>query len=162
MLTAEEVITRLGMQPLEAEGGFFVEMYRSHLKVRVAEPEMERIASTAIYYLLTEKTCSRLHRLRSDEVWHFYLGDPVDQVLLEVAGRGRVVTLGHDLVAGQVCQTLVPQGVWQGAQLRPGGRWALMGCTVAPGFEFADFELGDRARLCAEYPAFRTWIEALT
>lgn len=160
-LTAEALIAHLGMQPLHAEGGYFVETYRANSTVKLVPGVEERAASTAIYYLLTDSTSSRMHRLRSDEVWHFYVGDPVEMVQLSPDGQGRVIRLGHDLTAGQVCQVVVPGGTWQGARLLPGGRWALMGCTVAPGFEFSDFEPGDKRALIDEYPTFRARIEVL-
>lgn len=162
MLTAAQLIRLLNLQPLHPEGGYFAETYRSPVAVHTAGDATSRVATTAIYYLLTDTTCSRLHRLRNDELWHFYVGDAVEMVQLAPHGAGQLLTLGHDLANGQRCQTLVPAGTWQGARLLPGGRWALMGCTVAPGFEFADFEVANRAALCTAYPDFSTWIEALT
>jgi predicted cupin superfamily sugar epimerase len=81
-----------------------------------------------------------MHRLRSDEVFHFYLGDEVEMLQLWPDGTGRRVGLGSDLAAGMLPQTVVPQGVWQGSRLVRGGRFALLGCTVSPGFDYADFE----------------------
>lgn len=161
-LSADRIILLLGLQPLEGEGGYFAETYRSTWRVQGESAPAERPASTAILYLLTDSTCSKLHRLRSDEIWHFYLGDAVEMLQLDESGTGRVILLGRDVLARQNCQVLVPRGVWQGARLRAGGSWALMGCTVAPGFEFADFELGDRQRLREQHPGFREWIDALT
>lgn len=162
MPTAEQLIRCLNLQPLHLEGGYFAETYRSPLQFYPPGFTTDRVASTAIFYLLTQNTCSRLHRLRSDEVWHFYLGDPVELVQLPPVGDGRILTLGQDLLNGQVCQSLVPAGTWQGARLVQDGQWALLGCTVAPGFEFADFETGDRAALSAAFPSFHAWIEELT
>ena len=121
-----------------------------------------RAAATAIYYLLTPETVSTLHRLASDEVFHFYLGDPVEMLHLLPDRSHQVLTLGHDLAAGMTLQVVVPAGVWQGARLAAGGRWALLGCTVAPGFEFADYEHGRRAPLMRAFPAARDLIVALT
>lgn len=148
-MTAAELIAMLGLVPLEPEGGYFRETYRSD-------------RSTAIYYLLTPKTFSAIHRLPWDEIFHFYLGDAVEMLQLAPGGAGQVVTLGADLVAGMRPQVVVPAGTWQGARLRKGGSLALMGTTVAPGFDPADFEAGDRARLVASHPAFRELIVALT
>jgi uncharacterized protein len=159
--TADELVKALHLRPLDAEGGYYAETFRSSFKIQ-SESGVERPASTAIYYLLTDSTYSRLHRLRSDEVWHFYAGDPVEMVQLAEGGNGQIIVLGSDLLHGEKCQVIVPAGVWQGARLRAGGRWALMGCTVAPGFEFADFELADRQRLRNQYPTFGEWIDALT
>src|SRR5207245_2095434 len=96
----------------------------------------DRWAGTAIYYLLTPDTFSALHRLPTDEVYHFYLGDPVEMLQLWPDGSGRVGTLGQDVRAGQLLQVIVPRGVWQGSRLRPGGAFALLGTTMAPGFDF--------------------------
>lgn len=148
-MTAEQIIAALGLKPLPHEGGFYAETYRSAF-------------STAIYYLLTAETFSAMHRLKFDEMFHFYWGDPVEMLQLWPDGTGRVVTLGTDLAAGQRPQVLVPGGVWQGARLLPGGNVALLGTTMAPGFEFRDYEPGDRAALVAAYPAFRDRILRLT
>src|SRR5581483_11176343 len=99
-------------------------------------------AATAIYYLLTPDTVSAMHRLATDEIFHFYLGDPVEMLQLRPDGSHRVAILGPDLDAGQRPQIVVPRGVWQGARLVPGGRFALLGTTVAPGFDYADYETG--------------------
>ncbi|MCW5773167.1 MAG: cupin domain-containing protein [Rhodospirillaceae bacterium] len=158
------LIDRLGLAPHPREGGYFRETYRADETAapgaaRYAGP---RAASTAIYYLLTPSTVSALHRLASDEVFHFYAGDPVEQLRLHPDGRGEVVAIGNDLAQGLWPQTMVPRGVWQGARLARGGRFALLGCTVAPGFDYADYEGGQRAALAAAYPQFRGLIEALT
>jgi len=143
-MTADEVIARLGLMPLPGEGGFFRETYRSATK-------------TAIYYLLTPDSHSRLHRLPGDEIYHFYLGDPVELLLLRPGGGGEVVVLGTDLTM----QVVAPGGAWQGSRLVPGGRWALLGTTMSPGFEFAHFTPGDADALAREYPAFAVLVRAL-
>lgn len=165
-MTPEDIIRRLDLVPHPAEGGYFRETWRAHEGV---EPEGlprrytgRRSFGTAIYYLLTADTYSHLHRLRSDEVFHFYLGDPVEQLHLHPDGRGERVVLGSDLAAGQRPQVVVPAGVWQGARLVPGGRVALLGCTVAPGFEFADYEHAGRDALLEGWPAHGPLIRALT
>jgi predicted cupin superfamily sugar epimerase len=163
--TAQQLIDHFGMKPLPAEGGYFVETYRSKYllsKLELPDHSGPRSLATLIYYLLTSTTCSRLHRIKSDEIFHFYLGDPVEMLHLSPDGTGELFTLGHDVLAGQQCQLVVPHGVWQGLRLKPGGKWALMGCTVAPGFDFADFELGQSDSLLKQYPAFSQWISALT
>src|SRR5690349_10672341 len=104
-VSANEIINALQMKPLDAEGGFYVETHRAPLTVELTVG-LARSASTAIYYLLTDKTCSRLHRLRSDEIWHFYLGDPVEMLQLDERGHGQVIALGSDLLNGQKCQVL--------------------------------------------------------
>ena len=102
-----------------------------------------RRAGTAIYYLLEPGTFSEMHKLKSDELFHFYAGDPVEQIQLFGSGAGERILLGSDLAAGQRPQVVVRRGVWQGARLVEGGAWALLGCTVTPGFEYADYEEGD-------------------
>lgn len=106
--------------------------------------------------------CSTLHRLKTDEVWHFYLGDPLEMTLLFQDGSSRQVILGQDLFNGQQVQFAVPRGAWQGARLLPGGSFALVGTTMAPGFTNEDYEPGDRAELLAQYPHERERILALT
>lgn len=165
-MTADELKRLLGLVPHQREGGFFVETYRAHEIVPAAflEPGLagERALATAIYYLLTPETFSALHRLRSDEVFHFYLGDPVEMLQLLPGGEGRVHVLGTDLVAGMRPQVVVPRDVWQGTRLLAGGRLALLGTTVAPGFDPADYESGEREALLAAYPDFGERIVALT
>lgn len=158
-----DLVARLGLVPHPREGGYFRETYRAgEAAAPAARYGGPRAASTAIYYLLSPSTVSALHRLASDEVFHFYAGDKVEQLRLHPAGHGEIVAIGRDFSRGEVPQTLVPRGVWQGARLAPGGRYALLGCTVAPGFDYADYEAGDRAQLAAAYPQFDAWITALT
>ena len=165
-MTVEELKAFLGLVPHPREGGYFRETYRSTesiaLGVEVPGSGGVRACSTAIYYLLTPDTFSELHRLRFDEVFHFYLGDPVEMLQLLPDGAGRIVTLGSDLAAGMLPQLVVEKDVWQGSRLRTGGRFALLGTTVAPGFDPEDYESGNRERLLARYPTMRDEILALT
>jgi predicted cupin superfamily sugar epimerase len=166
MPSAEEIIACLNLQPHPKEGGYFRETYRSTETLPAstlpARYGGERSASTAIYYLLTPTTFSALHRLRTDEVFHFYLGSPVRMLQLAPDGTGRSVVLGPDILAGQQAQVVVPRGVWQGSLLEPGGTFALLGCTVAPGFDYTDYEHGTRAELLARYPDHAELIRRLT
>jgi predicted cupin superfamily sugar epimerase len=164
MVSAEDLIAYLGLQPHPKEGGFFRETYRSEEKLGSLPGRYQgaRSVSTAIYYLLTPGTFSALHRLASDEVFHFYLGDPVRMVQLGAEGGGRTVVLGNRPLEGQQLQVVVPRGVWQGSFLEPGGKFALLGCTVAPGFAYEDYEHGEREALLAAYPAFGELIRRLT
>jgi predicted cupin superfamily sugar epimerase len=158
-ITAEDIKSWLGLQPLEHEGGYYFETYRSVETIPPkALPERygsARAFSTAIYYLLTPETFSALHRLRSDEIWHFYLGDPVEMLQLGPDGTGRLIVLGSDLRGRMQPQALVPAGVWQGTRLLPGGHFALLGTTAAPGFDPRDYEPGPAEELLAAYPQFR-------
>ncbi|HEX3985831.1 MAG TPA: cupin domain-containing protein [Acidobacteriaceae bacterium] len=164
--SVEEIKRKLGLRPHPREGGWFAETWRAQETIR-ALPELygsgaERAAGTAIYYLLEPGHFSEMHRLRSDEVFHFYLGDPVEMLQLWPDGTGRRVMLGTDLAAGILPQTVVPQGVWQGSRLVEGGRFALLGCTVSPGFDYEDYESGTRAELLAEWREWADLIEGLT
>lgn len=154
MLSADEIRARLKLEAHPLEGGFFAETWRARQRIG------DRSAGTAIYYLLTPDTFSAMHRLPWDEVFHFYLGDPVEMLLLEPGGAGRLATLGPDLDAGMRPQIVVPAGTWQGSRLAAGGRVALLGTTMAPGFDAADYEAGDGAALAARWPEFRAAIGA--
>ena len=166
MITAKYIIGKLGLKPLPHEGGFYRETYRSAEKIpHTALPprfSSDRAFSTAIYYLLTPDTHSALHRLLSDEIFHFYCGDAVIMLHLYPDGSSKVITLGGKIDAGEHPQVMVPAGTWQGAFLKSGGRFALMGTTVAPGFEFSDYEAGNRRLLMEYYPEHRDLITKLT
>jgi predicted cupin superfamily sugar epimerase len=166
VLTAEQIIERLQLVPLTIEGGYFRETYRAPVVIQAAGlPDQfttDRNTSTAIYYLLTPDTFSAIHRVKSDELFHFYAGDPVEMLQLLSDGNGRIVTTSNNLAAGHEPQLVVPAGVWQGCRLEPGGAWALMGCTVSPGFDYADFELANREDLTRAYPEFSEFIAALS
>jgi predicted cupin superfamily sugar epimerase len=155
-MTADEVKQLLQLEPLHIEGGFFRETYRSRRTVpEEYQPEKMRGArsiGTAIYFMLTPDSFSALHRLPGTEIFHFYLGDPVVMLQLLPDGTSQTITLGPDLAGGQRPQVVVRGGVWQGSRLAPGGKWALMGTTMSPGFDYADFELGNREQLMAQYP----------
>ena len=155
---ARVVVSALGLAP-HPEGGFFREMFRAPLTV--SAPQGVRAASTAIYFLLPAGSFSALHRVRSDEVWHHYDGDPVELYTLRDDGEAQVVRLGRDLARGDRPQVVVPAGLWQAA-VPVGDRFALCGCTVAPGFDFADFEMPARALLLQRFPAVRELVERLT
>jgi len=166
MMTAEQIIEFFGMRPLPREGGFYIETYRCREQIAQAKLPArytgDRSFSTAILYLLTPDTFSALHRVNSDEIFHFYLGDPVTMLQLHLDGAGEVITLGHDILNGQRVQVTVPRESWQGCFLNEGGEFALMGTTVAPGFEDADFEPAQRQDLLQRYPAQQDLIIQLT
>jgi uncharacterized protein len=165
MLTAERLIKLLNLKP-HPEGGYYAETYRSkELIAMEALPDRysgPRSYGTAIYYLLTPQTFSAIHRLATDEIYHFYLGDPVELIRLEPDGSGRLILLGDDVAGGMQVQAVISRGTWQGARLFEGGKYALLGTTVAPSFEFVDFEAGRRSDLILAYPSFRDIIIALT
>jgi len=168
MPTAKELIEHLGLEPLPVEGGLFHQTYCAEEKIpRSALPARyrgDKPFGTAIYYLLTSDpdSFSALHRLPTDEVYHFYLGDAVEMLLLYPQGESRRVVLGQEILRGQQVQFVVPGGVWQGSRLIPGGRFALLGTTLAPGFDQTDYVGGEREELLRRYPDQVELIRALT
>lgn len=160
-MTADQIKQILALEPHPVEGGFYRRTYASPSAIHL--PHGSRPASSAIYYLLEPGTFSEMHVLNSDELFHFYLGDPVEMLQLLPGGRdSAVIVLGADLAAGQHVQLTVPAGVWQGSRLIEGGRFALLGCTVTPGFDFADYRAGLRDELAAQWPQQAERIRSLT
>lgn len=158
--SAERVIAELGLVP-HPEGGHFVETFRS--SQRVTGDRRERAASTAIYFLLREGEFSAFHRVRSDEVWHHYLGDSLELHRIAPDAAHSTLVLGSSLSSGERPQAVVLAGQYQAARVVPARYgFTLCGCTVAPGFEFADFEMPSRAELCARFPQLSAVITALT
>ena len=163
-LSADDVIRLLELAP-HPEGGAFSEVFRSALTVQSETHAGARSASTAIYFLLKTGDFSALHRVRSDEVWHHYAGDPLELHSLDSAEH-RVFRLGRDLARGERPFAVIPANKWQAARVarEPAGvhGFALCGCTVAPGFEFADFELPPRAEVLKALPGHENWVRELT
>jgi uncharacterized protein len=159
-VTADQIKKLLNLSPHPIEGGYFRRTYASAASLDL--PRGIRPAGTAIYYLLEAGTFSEMHVLESDEIFHFYLGDPVEMLQLFPDGRSAVITLGPDLAAGHHVQVVVPAGVWQGTRLIGDGSVALLGCTVVPGFEFADYRSESYAELAAGWPDQAEKIKALT
>ena len=162
----DKIIVALGLQPLPGEGGYFKETYRSPIQVPVplkdGEPPVSRHLGTAIYYVVTPKEFSALHKLKSDEVFHFYGGDPVEMIQISETGEIKTIILGSNVLKGQQVQVTVPAGTWQGTRLVKGGEYALLGTTVFPAFEFADFDLAKRADLSAKFPLLAAQIKRFT
>jgi len=159
-MTAAEVKALLNLAPHPIEGGYFRRTYTSSGTVDL--PRGTRATSTAIYYLLEPGTFSEMHVLDSDEMFHFYLGDPVEMLQLHPNGHSVLFTLGADIAAGQHVQLTVPAGVWQGTRLIGDGKAALLGCTVTPGFDFADYRNASYAELVEKWPAESVRIKSLT
>lgn len=166
MLEPDQIISMLGLSPLPVEGGFFRQTYlapeRLSKKALPTRYKRDKSVSSAIYYLLFGDHFSAMHRLPTDEIYHFYLGDPVEMLLLHPDGTSEVVILGTDLVAEEWPQFVVPRGSWQGSHLLTGGRLALLGTTMAPAYDDLDFELGEREGLRRDYPNRIDLIKALT
>lgn len=161
-LSAADVIRLLDLKPLTIEGGFFRETYRSPQTIDLPLYGAPRSLATAIYYLLTPETFSRMHCVAGEEIFHFYLGDPVEMIQLQHDGSGEIIVMGQDIAAGMRLQHVVPGECWQGARLRSGGRFALMGTTMSPGFDYADYATPDGDSLDQQYPHFAELIRALT
>lgn len=159
-MTADRIIELLGLKPHPKEGGFFREVYRSRSLFEPGSPfEGARSVGTAIYYLLTRETFSAMHRLPGDEIFHFYLGDPVEMLELHPDGQATLTMLGTDL-EHMVPQHVVAGGNWQGSRIAGDGEWALLGTTMAPGFDYQDYETGTPA-LLEQFPAHAEMIAAL-
>lgn len=165
-MSAADVIAHLDLVPLPGEGGYYAETYRTALTLDGEqlpdEHRGDRHAGTAIYFLVTPDAFSALHRLAGDELYHFYAGDPVDLVTIDLDGTVVTRRLGTNFAAGERPQLLAPGGTWQGSALAPGGKWALLGTTMTPGFHLDDFDLGDRDELLRRYPEAREEIVRLT
>jgi predicted cupin superfamily sugar epimerase len=166
-MTAAEVKKLLNLVPHPQEGGSYVRTWESG---ELLAPEAfadsrydgPRHTSTAIYYLLEPETFSEMHVLQSDEIFHHYLGDAVEMLQLHADGRSERVVLGKDIAAGQSLQTVVRRNIWQGSRLLKPEGWALLGCTVSPGFEFVDYKSAPRAELIARWPHEAEAITKLT
>lgn len=149
--TINELVAHWQMQRMETENVMFSQSY-------VGE------ASTAIIAMMTNDpgSFSDMHRLPTDEIWHFYLGDPIELLLLDRDGNDEVVILGQDVLQQERVQHVVPAGVWMGARVRPGGDYAVFGNTMAPGFRLDDFEGVEAEELIARWPQHEALIRALT
>lgn len=159
-MTADQIKKLLNLDPHPVEGGHFRRTFTSAANVEL--PRGTRSQGTAIYFLLEAGDFSELHVLDSDEMFHFYLGDPVEMLQLYPDGRSAVFVLGTDLAAGQQVQLLVPAGVWQGMRLLGDSKLALLGCTVVPGFHHADYHNAPCAELAVKWPEQANRIKALT
>lgn len=162
---AKHWIEKLQLEP-HPEGGYFRQTYRSGVMIaREAMPPGfggARAASTAIYFLLEDENFSAFHRLRSDEMWHFYAGSPLVVEVIEPAGTRSTILLGDGPDAGHVFQAVVRAGRWFASHVADWNGWALVGCTVSPGFDFEDFEMAKREELVRQLPQHRELIERLT
>lgn len=148
-----DLIKKLNLVPLPEEGGMFNETFRSRYTVKVDYDGriVERKAGTCIYYLVTPDDFSAMHKVRGEEIFHFYYGDPVEMVQLTEEGPKKII-IGNNFEKGEVPQVIVPAEVWQGTRLCEGGKFALLGCTVSPGFEYEDFTIAGREELSRLYP----------
>jgi len=162
---AEELVLQLGMLP-HPEGGFYKETYRSPGKIPATALDVsfagDRNHATAIYYLLEQGDFSAFHKIRQDEIWHYYLGGPLLLHVIDKDGNYYAQWIGKDIAAGHRPQWVVAAGDWFAAEPAPNSDYCLMGCTVAPGFDFADFELASRDELSKTFPQHKDLIKRLT
>ena len=165
MKTAQYWIEKYQMQ-VHPEGGYFAETYRSgEIITHDALPKRfhgDRNFSTGIYFLLESHHCSAFHRIQSDEMWHFYYGAPLNVFYIDNQGFIQTIKLGNNPENGEVFQAVVPAGVWFGSKPAQPDTYALVGCTVAPGFDFTDFELAERSQLLTQFPQHAEIIHLLT
>lgn len=146
-MKAQDIINLLHLKSHPMEKGYFIETYRSR-------------NSTAIYFLLKADGFSEMHRLKSDEIFHFYAGDPAELLLLRPDGKGELLKFGNSIDKGERPQIIIPAGSWQG--MRTTGEYTLFGCTVSPGFEYSDYENGSRKELIERYSEFSEKITQLS
>jgi predicted cupin superfamily sugar epimerase len=166
-MTADEVKKILGLVQHPREGGWYVRTWESEELVAAScfedgRYDGARRTSTAIYYLLEPGTFSEMHVLKSDEIFHHYMGGAVELLQLYDDGRSERIVIGKDLAAGERPQHVVRTGVWQGSRLLKAEGWALLGCTVSPGFEFEDYEDASAEELVAKWPGEAEMIRGLT
>jgi predicted cupin superfamily sugar epimerase len=168
-ITAKQLAAHFHLKPLPVEGGMFARPYLSTDQcagelLPARYEGVDHAFCSAIYMLFTNEpdSFSAVHRLKTDEVFHFYLGDPFELLLLYPDGTSRTVVMGQDVLAGQQVQFVVPAGVWQGSRLLPGGEYALFGTTMTPAFSVSDFEAGSREELLQQYPQEAERIRSLT
>lgn len=160
-MTKEELIEKFNLEP-HPEGGYYKETYRASLKSKYNNFNGERNVSTGIYYMLTKGSKSGLHRIKSDEMWHFYLGGPMTIVEFYDDGRFVKTILGQNINKGEMVQHTLPAGCWFGGFPNEGTDFSFVGCTVAPGFDFADFEFASKKYLLEKFPKQQELINRLT
>ena len=165
MNTVEAIIKKLELQP-HPEGGYFKETYRSEGNIAPAnlgnEYNSSRNYATSIYFLLTSDSFSAFHKIHQDEQWHFYEGSGIELHIISPGGDYSVIPIGNDIFNGQTLQYTVPGGHWFAAEVPDKDTFALVGCTVSPGFDFVDFTLPTRAALISEFPQHKAIITHLT
>lgn len=170
-MTPKQLIDWWGFQQNTVEGGYFLGTYQSPLKIDdIYLPTFpptgnSRSLCSAIYYLLDSTGCSVMHRVNGDMIYHFYSGDPVQMLLLYPKGhpnRSEVCIFSNDVAAGASPMKVIPGGTWLGSRVVPGGSFALMGVTMAPGFHPQDYALGSREELTQQYPEQASLISTLT
>lgn len=161
--TVQHIVEHFQLQP-HPEGGYYKETYRSEEKISSGENNFPngRNYSTAIYFLIEKNNFSAFHRIKSDEIWHFYEGDALEVIEIDLQGNLIRTQVGRDLANGQIFQYTVKAGHWFGSRVLKGGEFSFVGCTVSPGFDFNDFELATRSELVKVFPLHQEIIAELT
>jgi uncharacterized protein len=160
-MTVSYLVESLNLLP-HPEGGYYKETYRSNDTSSFTNFNGERNIATSIYFLIESANFSALHKIKSDETWHFYYGDALEVIEIDLQGKLSITSVGSHLKAGEVFQYTVKANHWFGSRVKQGGSFSLVGCTVAPGFDFNDFELAQREQLVAVYPQHQEIIVELT
>lgn len=164
-MEAEDVIKKFKLTPLPEEGGFFRVTFRDSGRISGSNLDQhggDRCYSSCIYYLITPEEFSGLHLVKSSEIFHFYAGDPVEMIQITADGSLTRIVMGSKIFENESPQAIVPSNTWQGTKLLGDGSWALLGCTVAPGFEYEDFVNGTFAHLTEQFPQHSDWIKKFT
>lgn len=160
-MDAQAYIRHLNLLP-HPEGGYYKETYRSNSEQDFEGFKGLRNYATGIYFLIEKNNFSAFHKIKSDEMWHFYGGDALEVIEITPAGELKITEIGSDLKSGQHLQYVVPAGNWFGSRVKKGGEFSLVGCTVSPGFDFTDFEMADRKDLSDRFPQHLQIISELT
>lgn len=163
MANKDQLIKTFSLLP-HPEGGYYKETYRSAEVIETISKQFphQRNYSTAIYFLIEKDNFSALHRIKSDEVWHFYEGDALEVIEIDLKGNLICIQVGRDVSKGQTFQYTVKAGHWFGSRVLKGGEFSFVGCTVSPGFDFKDFEMGKCDELCKLFPQHSTLIKEMT
>ncbi|MDZ4664791.1 MAG: cupin domain-containing protein [Bacteroidota bacterium] len=163
MSLKQELITKFELLP-HPEGGYYKETYRSVEVIENTSKEFphQRSYSTAIYFLIEQNNFSALHRIKSDELWHFYEGDALEVIEIDLEGNLTFTQVGREITKGQHFQYMVKAGHWFGSRVLRGGNFSFVGCTVSPGFDFNDFEMAKQEELCKLFPQYQKIIKELT
>jgi uncharacterized protein len=164
MSPIDQLIEHYKLQP-HPEGGWYFQTYKSNEQVDADALPIRfganRAFSTAIYFLLEQGNFSAFHRIKSDECWHFYAGDPLHIYMIDQSGELKIISLGDDIAKGQTFQYVVPANCWFASRPAPASEYCFVGCTVSPGFEFEDFELADAGTLSNKFPRHASIIKEL-
>lgn len=162
---AKIIVEKLCLQP-HPEGGYFKEVYRAEDKIEMASLPIrfsgDRNFCTSIYFMLAGNDKSHFHRIKSDEIWHFYAGTALILHQIEANGNYSRIKIGNEILSGETPQAIIPHGNWFAAEVEDKNSYALVGCTVSPGFDFADFELAEQKDLCEKFPQHSDMIKRFT